>query len=165
VVIAANSKSFATGAEVEEITTLSGLGAREFAFMGQELFRTIAHFPLPVVAAVRGFCLGGAFDLALACHQRVAVYDSSFGHPGASLGLMTGWGGTQRLSRFLGKNAALQILISGERIPATQAYTLGLVDEIVSSSDLVPSAANRAERLSMVRAAADRGGKSELLAR
>lgn len=149
VVIAANSKSFATGAELEEISALSGLSARNFARRGQELFRDIAHFPVPVIAAVRGFCLGGAFDLALACHQRVAAYDASFGHPGTMLGLMPGWGGTQQLPRMLGKSAALQILLSGERIPAPQAQTLGFVDELVSSSDLVECAAKRAERLSM----------------
>lgn len=146
VVIAANSQSFATGAEVEEVTTLEGVAAGEFARRGQTLFNRIASFPIPVVAAIRGYCLGGGFDLALACHQRVATYDSSFGHPGASLGLITGWGGTQRLPRLLGKSAALQILLTGERIPANQALTLGLVDELVSSQDLVECAARRAER-------------------
>jgi len=146
VVIAANSQSFATGAEVEEVASLDGLAARAFALRGQALFDAIAHFPIPVVAAIRGFCLGGGFDLMLACHERVATYDSSFGHPGASLGLMTGWGGTQRLPRLLGKGAALQILLTGERIPATQALTLGLVDELVPAQDLVAHAARRAER-------------------
>jgi enoyl-CoA hydratase/carnithine racemase len=147
VVIAANSKSFATGAEIEEIATLDGVRAWEFAAAGQELFHHIAHFPVPVAAAVSGFCLGGGFDLALACHQRVATYDASFGHPGASLGLMTGWGGTQRLPRLVGKSAALQMLLTGERIPATQAVTLGLVHELASSQELVDCAARRAERM------------------
>jgi enoyl-CoA hydratase/carnithine racemase len=147
VVIASNSKSFVTGAEIEEINTLGGLGAREFAAAGQALLDRIARFPVPVVAAVRGFCLGGGFDLALACHARVATFDASFGHPGASLGLMTGWGGTQRLPRLIGKSAALHVLLTGERIPATQALTLGLVHELASSQDLVACAARRAEAL------------------
>jgi len=147
IVIAANSKSFSTGAEIEEINTLGGIRAREFATAGQALFDRIAHFPVPVVAAIRGFCLGGGFDLALACHERVATCDASFGHPGASLGLMTGWGGTQRLPRLIGKSAAMQVLLTGERIPATQALTLGLVHELVSSQDLVDCAARRAEAL------------------
>ncbi|HEV2350228.1 MAG TPA: enoyl-CoA hydratase/isomerase family protein [Terriglobia bacterium] len=147
VVIAANSNSFATGAEIEEIAALEGICARELAAAGQGLFERIAHFPVPVIAAIRGFCMGGGFDLALACHQRVATYGASFGHPGASLGLMTGWGGTQRLSRWAGKSAALQILLTGERIPATQALTLGLVHELTSSNDLVDCAARRAQRL------------------
>ncbi len=145
VVIAANSRSFATGAELEEITQLEGFGAREFARAGQALLHRIATFPLPVVAAIRGYCLGGALDLALACHSRVATYDSSFGHPGPTLGLMTGWGGTQSLPRLLGRAAALQILLTGERIPATQALTLGLVDELVPAPDLVAAAAQRTQ--------------------
>ncbi len=105
-----------------------------------------------MVAAVRGFCLGGGLDLALACHARVATYDSSFGHPGPSLGLMTGWGGTQRVPRRVGKAEALRMLLTGERIPATQALTLGLVDELVPSADLIEAAARQcAPRLTVVR--------------
>ena len=128
VVIAANAKSFATGAEIEEVAAVEGLRAREFAERGQSTCRRIAGFPLPVVAAIRGYCLGGGLDLALACHGRVATYDASFGHPGAALGLVTGWGGTQRLPRLLGKATALQMFLTADRIPATQALSMGLVD-------------------------------------
>lgn len=144
IVIAANSKSFPTGAEIEELIQLTGIAASEFAATGQSLFTRIAHFPVPVVAAIRGFCLGGGLDLALACQQRVATFDASFGHPGASLGLMTGWGGTQRLPRLVGRAAALQMLLTGERVPATQALTLGLVHELASSIELLECAARRA---------------------
>jgi enoyl-CoA hydratase len=143
VVIASNENSFATGAEIEEIASLQGISAWRFARRGQALLARIAHFPMPVVAAIRGYCLGGGLDLALACHTRVAAYDASFGHPGGALGLMTGWGGTQRLARLLGKSVALQILATGERIPATQALSMGLVDELVSSSDLQECAVRR----------------------
>ena len=152
-VIAANTRSFATGAAVEEVAAVEGLGAREFAQAGQRLLDHIARFPVPVIAAIRGYCLGGGLDLALACQARVATYDASFGHPGASLGLITGWGGTLRLSCLVGKGAALQILLTADRIPATQALTLGLVDELASSKDLVETAARRALALS-------RGGTS-----
>ena len=145
VVIASSDRSFATGAEIEEIAQLKGFAARRFAERGQALLNSIAQFPVPVIAAIRGFCLGGGLDLALACHGRVATFDSSFAHPGGVLGLMTGWGGTQRLPRMLGKPAALQILLTGERIPATQALTLGLVDELVSSQDLIRRAVAHAE--------------------
>jgi enoyl-CoA hydratase/carnithine racemase len=148
VVIAANERSFATGAELEEVLAVEGVAAREFARLGQALCNRVAHFPSPVVAAIRGFCLGGGLDLALACHARVAAYDASFGHPGASLGLMTGWGGTERLPRLVGKSAALQILLTADRLPATQAFTLGLVDELVPSKDLIEAAAKRAELMS-----------------
>ncbi len=147
VVIAANAKSFATGAEIEEVAALEGFDAREFAERGQDTCRRIAAFPFPVVGAIRGYCLGGGLDLALACHERVASYDASFGHPGAALGLVTGWGGTERLPRLVGKATALQMFLTGERIPATQALTMGLVDELCSSRDLVSTAARRAHAL------------------
>ena len=147
VVIASNEESFAIGAELEEIAPLEGVAAQEFARVGQTLFEQIERFPISVVAAIRGYCLGGGLDLALACHGRVATYDASFGHPGAALGLLTGWGGTQRLPRLVGKAQALQVLLTGERIPATQALTLGLVDELVSSADLIECAVRRCTTL------------------
>lgn len=150
VVIAANSKSFATGAEVEEVAAVEGVYAREFALRGQSLFRRIAAFPLPVVAAIRGYCLGGGLDLALACHGRVASFDASFAHPGASLGLVTGWGGTVRLPRLVGRATALQMFLTADRIPASQALTMGLVDELAPSRDLLDSAVKRAQALRVV---------------
>jgi len=147
VVIGSNSKSFASGADLNEVAELEGLSAREFAELGQATCRTISSFPFPVVAAIRGYCLGGGLDLALACHGRVATYDASFGHPGATVGIMTGWGGTQRLPRLLGTAATLQMLLTGERIPASQALTLGLVDELAPARDLVSAAAKRARAL------------------
>ena len=144
VVIAANSRSFATGADIEEVASVEGVTARDFAEAGQSLLNHVANFPLPIAAAIRGYCLGGGLDLALACHARIATYDASFGHPGASLGLITGWGGIQRLTRLIGRAAATQLLLTAERVPATQALTLGLVDELAPSTDLVEVAARRA---------------------
>jgi enoyl-CoA hydratase/carnithine racemase len=144
VVIAANSRSFATGASIEEVASVEGVTARDFAEAGQSLFNHMANFPLPIAAAIRGYCLGGGLDLALACHARIATYDASFGHPGASLGLITGWGGIQRLTRLIGRAAATQLLLTAERVPASQALTLGLVDELAPSPDLVEAAARRA---------------------
>jgi enoyl-CoA hydratase len=144
VVIAAGPRSFATGASIEELALVEGVAAREFAQRGQALFNQIERFPLPVVAAIRGYCLGGGLDLALACRARVATYDASFSCPGASLGLITGWGGTQRLARLIGRAAAVQLMLTAERVPASQALTLGLVDVLVPSQDLVEEAARRA---------------------
>ncbi len=140
IVITSNGHSFAAGAELEEVAALEGVRAREFAQAGQALSDAIERSPAPIVAAIRGFCLGGGLDLALACHARVAAYGASFGHPGAALGLITGWGGTQRLPRRVGRAEALRIFLTGERIPAAQALTVGLVDELVSSADLVAAA-------------------------
>jgi enoyl-CoA hydratase/carnithine racemase len=147
VVIAGNAKSFPTGADIEEVAAVEGLRAREFAERGQSTCRRIAAFPLPVVAAIRGYCLGGGLDLALACHGRVATFDASFGHPGAALGLVTGWGGTVRLPALLGKATALEMFLTAERIPATQALSMGLVDKLASSRDLLGAAAERAHQL------------------
>ena len=143
VVIAANARSFAVGAAIDEVATLDATSGRAFSDFGQRVFEQIASYPLPVVAAIRRYCLGGGLDLALACHARVATYDSSLGYPGGRLGLITGWGGTQRLPRLIGKGAALEIFLAGERIPATQA----VVDEIVSANDLIEAAARHATRL------------------
>ena len=146
-VIMANEKSFFTGAEIGEVAKLQGADAWKFALRGQELCNQIDTFPIPVVAAIRGFCLGGGLDLALACHARVATFESSFGHPGGVLGLITGWGGTQRLPRLIGKAQGLQMLLTGERVPATQALTLGLVNELVATQDLTEAAVRFCERM------------------
>lgn len=156
VVISANSRSFASGAEIGEVAMLDAIAAIDFARLGQTTFNTVASFPLPVVAAIRGYCLGGGLDLALACHTRVAAYDSTFGHPGTTLGLITGWGGTERLSRLVGKAAALQLFLTGERIPATQALTMGLIDELAPSKDLISVAIRRAESRSAQRQSHER---------
>jgi enoyl-CoA hydratase len=146
-IIAANAHSFAVGAQLEEVSRLNGLAALEFARLGQRLFGEIEGSPLPVVAAIRGFCLGGGLDLALACHGRVGAYNSSFAYPGGALGLMTGWGGTERLARLAGRAAALQMFVTGERVPATQALALGLVDELIPAADLLPAAVRAVQRL------------------
>jgi enoyl-CoA hydratase len=147
IVIASNSRSFPSGAELDEVAALSGVPAFEFARLGQALLREIETSRLPVVAAVRGYCLGGGLDLALACHGCVAAYDSSFGHPGAALGLMTGWGGTRRLAQRLNRAAALQMLTTSERIPAAQALSLGLVDALAPSADLILVAAEKCPKI------------------
>jgi len=158
VVIAANVTSFATGADIEEVAGVEGLRAREFADRGQSTCRRVATLPLPVVAAIRRYCLGGGLDLAIACHSRVATYESSFGHPGAALGLVTGWGGTQRLPGLVGKATALEMLLTADRIPATQALSMGLVDELASSRDLLSVAVRHAQALCHVATALNIAG-------
>jgi enoyl-CoA hydratase/carnithine racemase len=109
---------------------LSGPEAREFAAMGQALMNSIASYPVPIVAAIEGHCMGGGFDLALACHRRIAAPHAIFGHRGAALGLMTGWGGTQCLPRLIGKSRALELFVAAEKISAVRALEIGLVDAI-----------------------------------
>ncbi len=132
-VIAGNDRFFSAGAELEEIAALYGSTAYEFSKMGQELMRTIDQFPAPVYAAVSGYCMGGGLDLALACHHRIASPHAIFGHRGAALGLITGWGGTQRLPRLVGKARALEMFLAAEKIPATRALSIGLIDAIADN--------------------------------
>jgi enoyl-CoA hydratase/carnithine racemase len=132
-VITGNKKFFSAGAEIAEIAALSGPEAYEFSHMGQELMNALERFPAPVLAAVSGYCMGGGLDLALACHRRIASAHAVFGHRGAALGLMTGWGGTQRLPRLIGKAKALEILVTAEKIHASEALRIGLVESLADN--------------------------------
>ncbi len=143
-VITGNDRFFSAGADLEEISVLDGPSAYEFSKMGQELMRTVEEFPAPVYAAVSGYCMGGGLDLALACHHRIASPHAVFGHRGAALGLMTGWGGTQRLPRLIGKGRALEMFVAAEKIVAVDALRIRLVDAI--ADDPVAEAVARARR-------------------
>ena len=99
--------------------------------MGQRLMTAVASFPAPTIAVIQGYCMGGGLDLALACDRRIASTHALFGHRGAALGLITGWGGTQRLPRLVGKARALQMFLAAEKLHAPQALRAGLVDAIV----------------------------------
>jgi enoyl-CoA hydratase/carnithine racemase len=140
-VIAGNMRFFSAGAELEEISVLNGPSPYEFSKMGQDLMEAIARFPAPVYAAISGYCMGGGLDLALACHHRIASRHAVFGHRGAALGLITGWGGTQRLPRLVGKGRALEMFVAAEKLTAQQALRIGLVDAI--ADDPVAEAVRR----------------------
>jgi enoyl-CoA hydratase/carnithine racemase len=132
IVFTGNDRFFSAGAELEEIAALDGPTAYEFSKMGQALMGAIDCFPAPVYAAVSGYCLGGGLDLALACHHRIASPHAVFGHRGAALGLITGWGGTQRLPRLVGKGRALEMFVAAEKIMVAGALRIGLVDAIAN---------------------------------
>jgi enoyl-CoA hydratase/carnithine racemase len=140
-VITGNDRFFSAGAELSEIAALDGPSAHEFSKIGQDLMAAIDSFPAPVYAAVSGYCMGGGLDLALACHHRIASPRVVFGHRGAALGLITGWGGTQRLPRLVGKGRALEMFVAAEKIDAWQALKIGLVDAI--AADPVAEAVRR----------------------
>jgi enoyl-CoA hydratase len=127
-IITGNGKCFSVGADLNEIAALAGPAAYDFSNMGQTLMNAIASYPVPVIAAIEGHCMGGGLDLALACHRRVAAPNATFGHRGAALGLITGWGGTQRLPRLIGKAKALEVFMAAERISAARARELGLAN-------------------------------------
>jgi enoyl-CoA hydratase len=129
-VIAGNSHFFSVGANLEEIATLNGPAAYQFGRLGQGLMAAIENFPAPVYAAISGYCMGGGLDLALSCHRRIASPNAIFGHRGAALGLITGWGGTQRLPRLIGKARALEMFVAAGKVSAAQALRMGLIDRI-----------------------------------
>ena len=129
-IITGSGRFFSAGAELSEVAALSGPIAHEFAKLGQALMTAIAGFSAPVYAAISGYCMGGGLDLALACHRRIAAPHTVFGHRGAALGLITGWGGTQRLPRLIGKSQALAMFAAAEKIDAGNALRLGLIDAI-----------------------------------
>ena len=130
VVITGNARFFSTGADLEEIVRLNAPAAFEFSKMGQELMRLLSEFPAPLYAAISGYCMGGGLDLALACRHRICSPNAIFGHRGAALGLLTGWGGTQRLPRLVGRARALQMFVTAEKLDAARALQIGLVDAI-----------------------------------
>lgn len=129
-VIMGNARFFSAGAELEEIAALDAPSAYEFSRTGQILMRIVEEFPAPVYAAISGYCMGGGMDLALACHRRIASPNAVFGHRGAALGLITGWGGTQRLPRLVGKAVALEMFVAAEKIGAQRALAIGLVESV-----------------------------------
>ncbi len=121
---------FASGADLREILALNSAGAESFARRGQSLMARIADHSADTVAAIDGACFGGALDLALACKHRIASPNSRFCHPGTGLGIITGWGGTQRLPRLVGESTALEMFLTAEPIISSEAARIGLVDKL-----------------------------------
>ncbi len=121
---------FASGANIRELTTLDRSAAKRFSELGQNLMNTISGARQTTIAAINGYCIGGALDLALACDIRIASGEATFAHPGARLGIITGWGGTQRLPRLIGKPRALELFTTARPINAQAALKIGLIDQI-----------------------------------
>ena len=134
----AGEKAFVAGADIKELAALDPLEARAKSRQGHRLLERIEGFSKPVIAAINGFCLGGGCELALACHIRIAAESAQIGLPEVKLGLMPGYGGTQRLPRLVGKGKAMEMILSGERIGAQEAHRVGLVNGVVSREDLIP---------------------------
>ncbi len=130
-------KAFAAGADISEIQKLSLNSGRTFARFGQEVFGLIESIEKPVIALINGFALGGGCELAMACHIRIASENARFGQPEVGLGLIPGYGGTQRLPRLIGRGRALELLLSGDMISAQRAYEIGLVNKITPADELI----------------------------
>lgn len=137
IITGAGGKSFVAGADIAQFKGLSATEGHRFALRGQSVFNRIETLGKPVIAAVNGFALGGGCELALACHLRTASEGASFGQPELNLGIIPGYGGTQRLPRIVGRGIATEMILTGERISAQRAYDVGLVNRIFPSDSLI----------------------------
>ena len=137
-------KSFVAGADIKEFSDFNGDQGQELAANGQEnVFDKIEDFPKPIIAAVNGFALGGGLELAMAAHFRIASTNAKLGLPEVTLGLIPGYGGTQRLPKLIGKGRAMQAIMTADMFTAERAYEIGLVNEVVEQSELI----NRAKEI------------------
>lgn len=130
IIFAGTADVFASGANIRELAQLDSTSALEFSKLGQQLFQTIADAKPVTIAAIDGYCIGGALDLALACDIRIASRKAVFAHPGANLGIITGWGGTQRLPRIIGEARALEFFLTARYVSSQEALEVGLVTQI-----------------------------------
>lgn len=126
-------KAFVAGADIKELSALSSSEAHALAEKGQHIFKAIEDSPKPIIAAVNGFALGGGCELAMACHFRIASENAKFGQPEVNLGIIPGYGGTQRLTQLVGRGKALELLLTGDMISAQEALNLGLVNHVVAN--------------------------------
>jgi len=140
VIVTGAGRAFVAGADIEEISALESESGLEFARRGQAAFSRLEALEKPVLAAVNGFALGGGCELAIACHMRIASEKARFGQPEVKLGILPGFGGTQRLPRLVGRGVATQLIVSGEMIGAAEALRIGLVNEVVEPDALLDRA-------------------------
>jgi enoyl-CoA hydratase len=148
VVTGSGEKAFVAGADIAELNKLSVISAKEFSEKGNRVFRAIETLDKPVIAAVNGFALGGGCELALACHMRIASENAKFGQPEVNLGIIPGYGGTQRLARIVNSAIALEIILSGDIISAEEALRIGLVNKVYLQAELLSKTLELADKIS-----------------
>jgi len=147
IITGSGDRAFVAGADIGEITGLNRSEGESFARRGQAVFNSIEFLGKPVIAAVNGYALGGGCELAMACTLRIASENAVFGQPEVKLGIIPGYGGTQRLPRLVGKGHALEMLLTGQLISAAEAHRIGLVNRVVASSELLPAADEMAKKI------------------
>ena len=140
-------KAFVAGADIGELAKMTPLTGKDVARRGQQVLNTIERMPKPVIAAINGFALGGGCEIALACHIRIASEKAQLGLPEVTLGIIPGYGGTQRMARLLGKGKALELILTGDRVPAAEAERIGLVNKVVPAEQLMSFAEEMARRI------------------
>jgi enoyl-CoA hydratase len=147
VITGAGEKAFVSGADIAELAALDARGLYEISRLGQRVLDGIAAFPRPVIAAVNGYAFGGGCELALACHVRYASENARFGLPEVKLGLIPGYGGTQRLARLVGLGRAVEMVVGGDPVSAAEAHRLGLVNRVLPLAELVKESVALGERI------------------
>jgi len=147
IITGAGEKAFVAGADITEFLALDAEKAATMAKRGQDTFFRIENFPKPVIALVNGFALGGGCELAMACHLRIATENAAFGQPEVNLGLIPGYGGTQRLIQYIGKSKAMELLLTADMIKAPAALSLGLVNYVLPREEALPKALALIEKI------------------
>ena len=143
----AGEKAFIAGADINELAKLNPVEAKEYTHWGQSVLDGIENLGKPVIACINGFALGGGCELAMACTMRLASENAKLGQPEVKLGIIPGYGGTQRLPRLVGKGLAMQLVLTGEVISAQEAHRIGLVNEVVAAAELIPRAEAIAQKI------------------
>jgi enoyl-CoA hydratase len=157
VLTGAGPKAFVAGADIAEMNSLTPVQGRDFSLRGQRMMRRVERMPKPVIAMVNGFALGGGLELAMCCHLRIAADTAKVGQPEVNLGLIPGFGGTQRLLRLAGRAATLELCLVGAPIDATRARELGIVNRVVPAAELEAETMKLAEQLAQSAPLALRG--------
>ncbi|HHM20606.1 MAG TPA: enoyl-CoA hydratase [Bacteroidetes bacterium] len=147
IITGAGQKAFAAGADITEFASLNASAGAAMAQQGHDIFFTIERFPKPVIAAVNGYALGAGCELAMACHLRIAGEKARFGQPEVNLGLLPGYGGSQRLLQYIGKSKAMEYLLTGDMISASEAHRLGLANHVVPPGEEVAKAKEIIEKI------------------
>ena len=140
-------KAFIAGADINELAAHNAVSGKEYTHRGQSVLNLIENLGKPVIACLNGFTLGGGCEIAMACTMRLASDNAKIGQPEVKLGIIPGYGGTQRLPRLAGKGRAMQLVLTGEMISAQEAYRIGLVNEVTSPADLIPRAEAIAQKI------------------
>lgn len=147
IITGSGEKSFIAGADISELAQSNAITGMKFASYGQKVMNTIEQSKKPVIAAINGFALGGGCELAMACHMRIASNNAMFGQPEIKLGVIPGFGGTQRLVRLVGKGRAMEMNLMGNMVDAKRAYEMGLINLVVAQDDLMPTVEKMAKQL------------------
>ncbi|MCL6098354.1 MAG: enoyl-CoA hydratase-related protein [Bacteroidetes bacterium] len=148
VITGKGEKAFVAGADISELHNLDVVTGKTFAEKGQQVFNLIEKLGKPVIAAVNGYALGGGCELALACHIRLASEHAKFGQPEVNLGIIPGYGGTQRLTRLINSGISAELILTGDLIDANEAFRIGLVSKVHAAKDLMEKATELAEKIS-----------------